>query len=74
MPEPLPPVEPSRCPLCGGPNNCAMAGSSTAVDCWCSRVRIPEELLARVPEAARDEACICARCVAAASEPHPPPG
>lgn len=67
-------VDPHRCPLCGGPNNCAVAIDPDAPDCWCSRTRVPDELRAQVPEAARDVACVCARCVAAANQPHQPPG
>lgn len=31
--------------------------------CWCFRVEIPAALLARVPEAWRNRACICRQCV-----------
>jgi hypothetical protein len=55
------------CPLCGGPNGCAAAASGSCVTpCWCGAVRIGPELIARVPEPLRGEACICPRCVAAA--------
>jgi hypothetical protein len=30
--------------------------------CWCTRVDFSADLLARVPPAAKDRACICARC------------
>lgn len=53
-----------RCPLCGGPNDCAPAGCGRFdVDCWCSQARIPAALLDRVPAEQRDLACICRRCV-----------
>lgn len=75
MPESdTPAPDPRRCPLCGGPNNCAVAVDPDAPDCWCSRMRIPDHLLARVPLHLRDAACVCARCVAAANEPAAPPG
>ncbi len=45
-------VDRSRCVLCGGPNDCAMAappGSSsadaTAEACWCVARRFPERLV-----------------------------
>ncbi len=33
--------------------------------CWCSTVRIPDELLARIPAEQRNRACICRQCVQA---------
>jgi hypothetical protein len=75
MPEPGPiTVDPHRCPLCGGPNGCAMATNPDAADCWCCEARIPDELLDRVPAEARDAACICARCVADANHSSDTPG
>ena len=56
------------CPLCGGPNGCAAAASgSCETQCWCGAVTIPPELIARVPEHLRREACICRACVEAAA-------
>ena len=60
--------DPSRCPLCGGPNGCAMHEQRelcrTQEPCWCTRATFTAEVLARVPEPARDRACICAACAA----------
>lgn len=54
------PVDPSRCPLCGESNKCgAESGAGT---CWCSSVQIPAEVLARVPAAQQDRACLCEAC------------
>lgn len=54
------------CPLCGGPNDCQLASTAAFKgQCWCARVEIPKELLARVPEDRRNLSCICPRCVAA---------
>lgn len=56
-----------QCPLCGGPNACAPAQCGRYdVACWCTSARFPPELLARVPEAQRGLACICAGCAAQA--------
>ncbi|MBX3585130.1 MAG: cysteine-rich CWC family protein [Ramlibacter sp.] len=64
--------DPSRCPLCGEPNQCAMElERSTGVaqgPCWCTQVDFAPALLARVPEAARRQACICRRCATAAPD------
>lgn len=66
---PLPATAPDRCPLCGGPNGCALETErATGVKqgpCWCTRARFDAALLARVPAAARHLACICARCAGA---------
>jgi len=61
-------VDPSRCPLCGADNACVMQSASPDSKCWCQAVEFSEELLARVPEAARRKVCICAKCAAAAAK------
>jgi len=51
------------CPLCGGPNDCAPARTGSFDEpCWCTSVAIDPAALARIPEAARNEACLCRRC------------
>ena len=72
--QPMPPsvtepvTDPSRCPLCGGDNRCAMeVERETGVPqgpCWCVNASFPKELLARLPPDAEGKACICAACVA----------
>lgn len=55
------------CPLCGQPNQCAMEqrqGESAPVPCWCTTVVFSAELLGRVPDAARNLACVCPSCAA----------
>ena len=60
------PVDPTRCPLCGGPNGCALeaqrATGQAQPPCWCTRVDFSAELLARVPPESQQKACICVRC------------
>ncbi|HOX55290.1 MAG TPA: cysteine-rich CWC family protein [Candidatus Paceibacterota bacterium] len=56
-------IDPTRCPLCGAPNECQLAaGVSSNAQCWCAAKRFPRELLDRVPEHAQRRACICERC------------
>ncbi len=59
-------VDPTRCPLCGGPNACAMeiarATGEPQPPCWCTQVNFSAELLAQVPAPARHKACICKQC------------
>ncbi|MEP6721321.1 MAG: cysteine-rich CWC family protein [Variovorax sp.] len=68
-----PPVspDPSRCPLCGAANGCAMEiereTGMAQPPCWCMSANFTDALRARVPADARGLACICANCVAAAA-------
>ena len=60
--------DPSRCPLCGESNRCAMevareTGQAQPA-CWCMAADFSADLLARVPLGQRRMACICARCAA----------
>ena len=62
--------DPSRCPLCGEENRCAMeiareTGEAQSA-CWCMNADFSADLLDRVPSATRRLACICARCAAQA--------
>lgn len=63
---PAPAVDPSRCPLCGEPNRCAMEvereTGQKQPPCWCTQVDFSEDLLARVPTEAKRQACICRAC------------
>jgi hypothetical protein len=59
-------INPARCPLCGEPNDCRLCEPALANgSCWCATAHFPGELLARVPEALRNRACICQACVEA---------
>ena len=51
------------CPLCGQPNNCAMAIDPEATMCWCEMDVFPEELLAQIPEKAVRKTCVCKKCL-----------
>lgn len=68
----LPPVDPVLCPLCGAANQCAneleRATGMKQPPCWCTEVRFEAGLLARVPEHARRQACICRACAQAAGD------
>ncbi len=63
--------DPTRCPLCGADNRCAMeietATGVAQAACWCVSQRFPPELLASLPAGLQGTACICARCLAAFS-------
>ena len=61
-------IDTTRCPLCGGSNQCVMAAGSSGIDdppCWCTKVEIDRAQLARIPDAARYKACLCPACAAA---------
>jgi hypothetical protein len=63
-------VDPTRCPLCGAANTCAMERERETgrpqPPCWCTQVDFGADLLARIPEDARHKACLCPACAAAA--------
>lgn len=57
------PIPAHRCPLCGGPNGCAVARAGTFdAPCWCSEVRVSPAALAALPAAAKGRACLCRDC------------
>jgi cysteine-rich CWC protein len=53
-------LRPVRCPICGGPNDCGGAAGNS--ECWCAKVKISADALARVPEEAKGKVCMCAKC------------
>jgi len=59
-------LDPSRCPLCGGANACAMAVGRPGEACWCgcAKVTVTAAMLERVPADKRGVACLCAACIA----------
>ncbi len=73
MTEASPALDPARCPLCGGPNGCAMeaqrATGQPQPPCWCLGVDFSAQLLARVPREAQRKACICPGCAGAVKPP-----
>lgn len=49
------------CPLCGAPNDCAIARGEEK--CWCFDEVFPPNLLDRMPEADQGKVCVCRNCV-----------
>jgi prepilin-type N-terminal cleavage/methylation domain-containing protein/prepilin-type processing-associated H-X9-DG protein len=61
---PLALLNPAECPLCAQPNACQLCSpASRKAPCWCTRIEIPAELIARIAENLRDRACVCRACV-----------
>jgi hypothetical protein len=58
------PIDPSRCPLCGRSNGCAMAAGRIGEPCWCIRVTVTATMLQQIPVDRRGRACLCAACIA----------
>lgn len=56
----------ASCPLCSGPNDCAMASGRAVTTCWCIRTPIPAPVLARIPADKVNSACVCLQCATAA--------
>jgi hypothetical protein len=53
------------CPLCGGPNACAVAAQGRFdVPCWCADLALPAEARAALASAGGAEpGCACAACL-----------
>jgi hypothetical protein len=50
------------CPLCGGPNDCAIARGEDK--CWCFDEIFPPNLFERMPPEDEGKVCVCRNCVA----------
>lgn len=62
MTQPLDFNDSTRCPLCGDPNQCAVAAGRSAETCWCMTATIDPDVVASIPEEAQGTVCICPRC------------
>ncbi|MBW1869649.1 MAG: cysteine-rich CWC family protein [Deltaproteobacteria bacterium] len=51
------------CPLCSGPNQCALAADPSVNECWCESVTFPRELLDQIPSDAVRKTCVCQKCL-----------
>jgi hypothetical protein len=60
-------IDSTRCPLCGGPNECEIAEGASK--CWCFEVHIPAEVLERIPPEAQSVVCVCKRCATGGQSP-----
>lgn len=60
-------IDPKRCPLCAGDNNCAVARGRG--ECWCFTRSIPDDVLARLPPEVHLRACVCATCAFGVNDP-----
>jgi hypothetical protein len=58
-------IDDTRCPLCGGPNDCTLADPAgpRSGPCWCVAEEVPRALLGRVPADRLGKACLCRDCV-----------
>lgn len=56
------PINPSHCPLCGQPNQCAISAGLPPNSCWCMQTPVSPDALERLPADARGKACICPAC------------
>jgi hypothetical protein len=52
----------AKCPLCGEPNQCALAADHNATECWCESADFQEELVAQIPDEAVRKTCVCQKC------------
>lgn len=52
-------IDDKTCPLCGQANDC----KAHQGNCWCMDIKVPKELLEKVPENKKNKACICKSCI-----------
>ncbi|GAA6118757.1 cysteine-rich CWC family protein [Acidovorax sp. FG27] len=64
-----PPTDPSRCPLCGQANRCAIEAGQPAADCWCMAASVAPQALSAVPPDQIGRACLCPACAAGTEAP-----
>jgi hypothetical protein len=60
-----------KCPLCDQPNGCAMAEDESVSACWCTSIRLTEDMLEAVPAKDRGVRCVCATCARALATASP---
>jgi hypothetical protein len=61
------PNDTRMCPLCGKPNDCAVAAGQDAEACWCMTATMSSSALASIPPEAQGKICICAQCASGPS-------
>ncbi|WP_263146276.1 cysteine-rich CWC family protein [Pseudomonas sp. RIT-PI-AD] len=63
------PLPTDICPLCGQINHCTQSAEETREQpCWCFSAPVSRHALHRLPDAARNRACLCPRCAAGLAE------
>ncbi len=60
------------CPLCGQPNDCAMAAGESVSACWCTGVTLTRAMLERLPPEHQGVTCICGACARMLATGQPP--
>ncbi|WP_397451585.1 cysteine-rich CWC family protein [Pseudomonas sp. NA-150] len=67
------PISPDLCPVCGLSNRCTLADPRSATKpCWCFAVSIDLAVLEALPEAVRNQACLCPGCARIEVDSHSP--
>ena len=56
------PSDPARCPVCAGPNLCAIAAGLVDESCWCAQIEFSPHALENVAPQDRSRRCICPKC------------
>jgi hypothetical protein len=60
-----------KCPLCDQPIRCAMDEDESISTCWCTSIRLTEDMLEAVPAKDRGVRCVCATCARALATASP---
>jgi len=53
-------VDGTVCPLCQANNKC---GVNEKEPCWCTKEKVPAELISKVTVESLNESCICQTCI-----------
>ncbi|GAA6204915.1 cysteine-rich CWC family protein [Thalassotalea sp. SU-HH00458] len=53
-------VDSTVCPLCQANNQC---GVNAAEPCWCTKEKVPAELIEQVSDEYVNKSCICKACI-----------
>ena len=61
-PRPAGPSDLARCPLCGAPNDCAIANGDCSTPCWCVGQHFDGRLFSLIGAHDLGRRCVCARC------------
>ena len=60
--KPAGPSDLATCPLCLGPNDCAIANGERSTPCWCVGHSFDSRLFELIPAHDLGRRCVCARC------------
>ena len=58
------------CPRCERPNQCGFSKDPEKTSCWCSELKVPDDLRVQIQEEWGSASCLCKTCLAELVEEH----